>query len=135
MLVVDTSAVLEALVAREAAPGLLDRLAADGELHAPHLIDTELLYALRRMCLDGALTEERAEDARNDYAELALIRYPHEPLSDRVWEIRHILTAYDATFVALAEALDAPLITCDARLAGAPGHDARIELYGSGPGA
>lgn len=129
MLVVDTSAVLAALVARDPAPGLVERLADDGDLHAPHLIDTELLHALRRMTLTGAIGEERAADARSDVAELTLVRYPHEPLSDRVWALRHNLTAYDATFVALAEALGAPLVTCDARLASAPGHAARIELF------
>jgi predicted nucleic acid-binding protein len=128
MLVVDTSAVLEALAARDPAPGLIERLAGDGDLHAPHLIDTELLHALRRMGIKREISEERAADARGDFAELALVRYPHQPLNDRVWELRHNLTAYDATFIALAEVLAAPLITCDARLASAPGHKARIEL-------
>jgi len=100
-------------------------------LHGPHLIDTELLHALRRMTFDATITEERAADARSDFAELALLRYPHAPLSDHVWELRHILTAYDATFVALAEVLDVPLITCDARLASASGHAAHVELFAS----
>ena len=129
MLVVDTSAVLEAIAARDPAPGLVERLADDGDLHGPHLIDTELLHALRRMSIKRHITDERAEDALSDFAGLALVRYPHEPLNDRVWELRHNLTAYDATFVALAEALSAPLITCDVRLATAPGHDAQIELF------
>jgi predicted nucleic acid-binding protein len=131
MLVVDTSAVLEAPAARDPAPGLIERLAGDGDLHAPHLIDTELLHALRRMGIKREISEERAADARGDFAELALVRYPHQPLNDRVWELRHNLTAYDATFVALAEVLAAPLITCDARLASAPGHEAQIELFGA----
>ena len=130
----DTSAVLEALAASEPAPGLLERLSADGDLHAPHLIDTELLRALRRMGIREEISADRAADARGDFAELALVRYPHEPLNDRMWELRHNLTAYDATFVALAEALTAPLITCDARLASAPGHHARIELFGGARG-
>jgi predicted nucleic acid-binding protein len=129
VLVVDTSAVLEALVARDPAPGLVERLAQDGDLHAPHLIDTELLHALRRMTTNQTLSDERATDARTDFTELTLVRYPHEPLSDRVWKLRQNLTAYDATFVALAEALATPLITCDARLAGAPEHTATIELF------
>ncbi len=129
MLVVDSSAVLEALAARDPAAGLVERLADDGDLHAPHLIDTEVLHALRRMLRRGQISGERAHDARTDYAELTLVRYPHEPLNDRVWELRENLTAYDATFVALAEALDVPLVTCDARLAAAPGHRARIEVY------
>lgn len=129
MLVVDTSAVLEALAAVDPAPGLVERLARNGDLHAPHLIDVEVLHALRRITIARAISEDRAADTRADYAELALTRYPHRPLSDRVWELRHNLTAYDATFVALAEALDAPLVTCDARLASAAGHGARIELF------
>jgi predicted nucleic acid-binding protein len=129
VLVVDTSAVLEALAGRDAGPGLAERLAQDGDLHGPHLIDTEVLHALRRMTMNGAISDERATDARSDFAELTLVRYPHQPLSDRIWALRHNLTAYDATFIALAETLDAPLITCDARLAAAPGHTAHIELY------
>jgi predicted nucleic acid-binding protein len=129
VLVVDTSAVLEALAARNPAPGLVERLAADGDLHGPHLIDTEVLHALRRMSIRREISDERAADARSDFAEMALIRYPHQPLNDRVWELRHNLTAYDATCVALAETLAAPLITCDARIASASGHGAYIELF------
>jgi predicted nucleic acid-binding protein len=129
VLVIDTSAVLEALAARESDPALVQRLADDGDLHGPHLIDTEVLHALRGLVMGGAISAERAADARTDFAELALVRYPHQPLGDRVWELRHNLTAYDATFVALAEALGAPLVTCDARLASAAGHGARVELF------
>jgi predicted nucleic acid-binding protein len=129
VLVVDTSAVLAALAARDPVPGLVERLARDGDLHGPHLIDTEVLHALRRMTTRKAISDARAADARSDFAELKLVRYPHQPLSDRVWELRHNLTAYDATFVALAEALRAPLITCDARLASASGHTAHVELF------
>jgi predicted nucleic acid-binding protein len=131
VLVVDSSAVLEALAARDPAPNLVERLADDGDLHAPHLIDTEILHALRRMLRKEQISAERAHDARTDFTELALVRYPHEPLNDRVWELRENLTAYDATFVALAEALGVPLVTCDARLAAAPGTRARIEVYDS----
>ncbi len=131
MLVVDTSAVLAALAAPDADPELVARLADDGDLHGPHLIDTEMLHALRRMTMTGAIGEDRAADVRKDFAELTLVRYPHEPLNERVWELRDNLTAYDATFVALAEILDVPLVTCDAKLASAPGHEATIELFGS----
>jgi predicted nucleic acid-binding protein len=129
VLVVDTSAILDALIARDPAPGLIERLAEDGDLHAPHLIDVEILHALRRLTLRGELAPERATDARTDFAETTIVRYPHDPFSDRVWALRNSLSAYDGMFVALAEALDAPLVTCDARLAGAHGHTARIELY------
>lgn len=129
MLVVDTSAVLAVLAAPDADPALVRRLAGDGDLHAPHLIDTEVLHALRRMTTTGVIGVDRATDVRRDFAELAVVRYPHEPLNDRVWALRDNLTSYDATFVALAEALGVPLLTCDARLASAPGHGANIELF------
>ena len=129
MLVIDTSAALTALLAVESPVGLAERIIEDGDLHAPHLIDTEVLHALRRLTLNRELSEERAADTRTEFAELAVTRYPHQPLSDRVWELRHNLTAYDATFIALAEALDAPLVTCDARLASSAGHHADVDLF------
>jgi predicted nucleic acid-binding protein len=128
VLVVDTSAVVAALTGRPPVAGLAERLGAD-DLAAPHLLDVELLHALRRLVLGGRLGEDRAADARDDFADLAIARYGHTALADRVWELRAGLTAYDATFVALAELLDAPLVTCDARLARAPGHRARVELF------
>jgi predicted nucleic acid-binding protein len=130
VLVVDTSAVLEALVAREPPAGLVERLAEDGDLHAPHLIDVEVLHVLRRLTTRGELSDERAADARADFGELAVVRYPHVGLSDRIWQLRHNLTAYDAAFVALAEALEVPLVTCDGRLCTAPGVGAQVELFG-----
>jgi predicted nucleic acid-binding protein len=129
VLVVDTSAVVGALVAHPPNQALVDRLRADGDLHAPHLLDVEVLHALRRLVLGGQLTEDRAVDVRADFADLTVVRYGHAPLADRTWELRNNLTAYDATFVALAEALHVPLVTCDARLAGAPGNVAVVELY------
>jgi predicted nucleic acid-binding protein len=131
VLVVDTSAVVAALVGRPPDRRLADRLGTDGDLHAPHLLDVELLHALRRLVRSGALSEDRAADARADFAELTIVRYGHQPLADRAWELRNNLTAYDATFVVLAEVLAAPLVTCDARLARAPGHQAAVELFPS----
>ena len=127
MLVVDTSAVLAALAERTPDGGLVQRLADDGDLHAPHLIDIEILQALRGLVRGGKLSADRAEDVRTDVAALAITRYGHEPLADRVWALRENLTAYDAVFVALSEALGVPLITCDARLAAAPG--IVVDLY------
>ena len=71
----------------------------------------------------------RMRYVRTDFLDLAIVRYPHTPLLDRIWELRANLTAYDAAFVALSEALDAPMITCDAALAGVPGHSADVELF------
>ncbi len=132
MLVVDTSAVLGALVGGPPDRPLVDRLSSGGDLCAPHLLDVELLHALRRLVIGGQLSEDRAADARDDFAALAVDRYDHVALADRTWELRHNLTAYDATFVALAELLDAPLVTFDGRLARAAGHHATVELFQSG---
>ena len=132
MLVVDTSAVLDALVAVDPASGLIERLADDGDLHAPHLIDIEVLHALRRLTARGELSEDRASDARADFGNLAVVRYPHVGLSNRIWQLRHNLTAYDAAYVALAEALEVSLVTCDRRLSEASWHTAQIELFNRG---
>ena len=128
MLVVDTSAVLAALAERTSDPALRQRLVDDGDLHAPHLIDVEILHALRGLVRGGKLSADRAYDVRTDVEALAITRYGHEPLADRVWALRDNLTAYDAVFIALSEALEVPLITCDARLAAARG-TAMVELY------
>ena len=131
MIVVDTSAVIGALTLWPLHTRLRDRLAPDKELHAPHLIDVEFSHALGRMVSRGVLSLARAHDARLDFADMLILRYGHESLLDRIWELRQNLSAYDAAYIALSEALDAPLITCDPKLAGAPGHHARIELYAS----
>lgn len=129
MIVVDTSAVLAALAGRPGPLELRARLAEDGDVHAPHLIDVEVVHALRRLVRIRHVSEDRAADIRTDFAELAIVRYPHQPLADRMWELRNNLSAYDAAFVALSEMLGVPLVTCDGRLAGSSGHQARIELY------
>jgi predicted nucleic acid-binding protein len=130
LIVLDTSAAITCLTGVEVDQGLRWRVADGGSLHAPHLIDAEVLAALRGLVLGGKLTEDRATYARRDFADLSLVRYPIVGLADRVWALRHSMTAYDGCFVALAEALGCPLITCDARLAGASGHQAEIELFG-----
>ncbi len=72
----------------------------------------------------------RADQALQDLRALSIVRYPHDVLLPRIWELRSSLTAYDAAYVALAEVLDAALLTCDGKLARSHGHDARIELFG-----
>lgn len=129
MLVVDTSAVLAALVAEVPNAALVERLGADGDLHAPHLIDVELVHALRRLVHRGELAGDRAQAARADFSDLPIVRYPHVALLDRMWELRDNITAYDAAFVALSEALGVALVTTDARLASAPGHKAEVERF------
>jgi predicted nucleic acid-binding protein len=129
VIVVDTSAVIGVLAGQPPVSGLGERLRSDGDLHAPHLLDVEFQHALRRLVLAGAIGENRAADARVDFADLLVVRYPHVSLADRMWALRHNVTAYDAAFLALAEALDVPLVTCDARLARASGHTASVEVF------
>lgn len=129
MLVLDASAVLAALAGQPPDDRLARRLREDGQLRAPHLIDIEVLHALRRLVAGGHLTPDRAQDIRTDYDDLLLVRHPHARLADRIWALRDNITAYDAAYVALAEALEVPLVTCDAKLARAPGVTASIELY------
>jgi len=129
LLVVDTSALLAAQFQSDVGGRVSERLAVGGELGAPHSVDLEFLQALRRLLRQGFVSEDRAADACVQFAELSLTRYPHEALADRIWELRHNLTAYDAAFVALAEALGVPLVTCDAAIAKAPATRAAIELF------
>jgi predicted nucleic acid-binding protein len=127
LLAIDTSAIVARLLGRPAAEGLSERLEG-ADLVAPHLIDVEFLHVLRRLVHQGEITADRASDARVDFGDLSVTRYPHAPLADAIWGLRHNLSAYDAAFVALAEALSVPLVTCDARLA-ASRLDADVELY------
>ena len=122
MIVVDASAVLEVLLQTPAAARVSQRIFAAGEtLHAPHLIDVEIAQVVRRYERARAIPAGRAEQALFDLASLPLHRYPHLVLLPRVWRLRHNLTACDAIYLALAESLDAPLVTCDRALASVPG--------------
>ena len=97
-------------------------------VHAPHLIDLEVIGAMRRLVMQRSVTIERAEEALRDFAAIAIVRYPAGGLTDRIWQLRLNMTVFDAAYVALAEALDIPLVTTDARLARAPGHRARVQV-------
>jgi predicted nucleic acid-binding protein len=87
------------------------------------------LHALRGLSLRGTISPERARLALDRLRDTRFVRYPHATLTERIWELREDLTAYDAAYIALAEALDAPLITTDARLARVPGIRATVEAY------
>ncbi len=129
MIVVDASALLEALLRTSSGKAVEDRLFAPGEtLHAPHLLDVEVAQVIRRYAANGDIDAAFGQQALADVADFALRRYPHDFLLPRIWDLRHNLTAHDAAYIALAEALDAPLLTRDRHLAAAAGHHAQIEL-------
>lgn len=129
MIVVDASAAVEVLLQLPAAAAVGARLFQASEtLHAPHLIDLEVAQVLRRYAATKQADPARCRTALGDWLAFPVRRYPHVALLQRVWDLRNNLTAYDAAYVVLAEALNAPLITRDARLAGASGHRAAIEL-------
>jgi predicted nucleic acid-binding protein len=128
VIVVDASAVVEYLVREPRNDALVERVVGDRS-HAPHLLDVEVAHALRGFVLRGELTAIRASEALSDAAELTIERYPHVLLLRRAWELRDSMSTYDAVYVALAELLQAPLVTCDSRVANAHGHEAEVELF------
>ncbi len=129
MIVLDASAAIELLLNTPLGERVGDRLSEAGEtLHAPHLLDVEVLHVVRRLRSGGTLGERRATQVLTDLSELAVVRYSHQDLVGRAWAMRTTVSAHDAMYVALAEALDAPVLTCDGRLARAHGHRAEVEL-------
>jgi predicted nucleic acid-binding protein len=129
VIVVDASAALEVLLQTPAAPRIEARLFAPGEtLHAPHLLDLEVVQVLRRYVAARVMDAPRGQDAIDDLTAWPLTRYPHDLFLARIWALRHNLTAYDAAYVALAETLQVTLVTCDTRLAASVGHRASIAL-------
>ena len=129
MLVVDSSALINVLLYPKPSADLRRRVLEAESLHAPHLLDLEILQVLRGLVRTGKVSADRADDARQDVLQLPLERYPHTGFAERVWALRHTLTAYDAAYVALSEVLAMPLVTSDARLARASGHGAAVEHY------
>lgn len=129
MIVADASAVLEVLLRRPLAERIESRLFAGDSLHAPHLIDLEVAQVLRRYWLSGELTEARSQEALDDLNDIPIERYPHEPFIDRIWQLRRNVSAYDGAYLALAEALEAVVITTDRRLRGVPAVRARVEVF------
>ena len=117
MIVVDASALVDSLLRTPTAATVNRWLFLPAQtLHAPHLIDLEVTSVVRRFVAMGTVSQERGHAALGDLAAFPLRRYPHDVLLPRIWKLRHTLTAYDAAYVALAEGLDAPLITRDQRL-------------------
>ena len=132
MLVVDASAVAELLLGRPAAPRVERHLLDHGfDLHAPHLLDVEVVSALRCVVATGAAAPARADAAIADFLDLPIERYPHEVLVSRIWQLRDNFSAYDATYIALAESViegGAPLLSADVRLARAARESTEISV-------
>jgi predicted nucleic acid-binding protein len=135
VIVLDASAVLEMLLRRPLADWVEELVLSGGKsLHSPHLIDLEIAQALRRYTLSRELTPKRAEEAIGDFLSLPINKYPHDLFLWRIWKLRASLTAYDAAYVALAEALSAPLLTCDQHLARSQGHSVTVQLLKNSDG-
>ena len=129
MIILDASAAIEWLLRTQTGIKIDKRIfSPQVPLHAPHLLDVEVAQVLRRYVRDKTITAQRGQEALEDLGDLPVNRYPHDFLIPRVWELRATLTAYDAIYVALAELLDAPLLTCDGRIASAPGHHANVDV-------
>lgn len=129
MIVVDASALLEFLLQTSIGVRVEERIFRDAdELHAPHLVDVEVVQGLRQLVRMGEVSSGRADEAIVDLADLDLHRHPHVDLLGRAWKLRDNVSAYDAMYVALAEALEATVVTCDRPLAKAPGRGPRIEV-------
>lgn len=129
MTVVDASAMVELLLGTSTGESCRERLLRDEEdLCAPHLLDVEVAQVLRRYASMREITPDRGTEALADLAAMSVMRYPHGPLLERAWDLRDSASVYDAVYLALAEALDAPLVTCDARISRAHGHRARVEV-------
>jgi predicted nucleic acid-binding protein len=130
MIVLDASAAIDWLLQTPAGLRIEQRIyARQDTLHTVHLLDLEFVQVLRRLVREGTLAPRRAVEAIEDMAALRIARYPPVLLLQRIWRLRQNLSAYDAAYVALAEELQAPLITRDRRIAAAPGHTAAIEVF------
>jgi predicted nucleic acid-binding protein len=129
LIVVDASAVLELLLRTATGIKVQERVLDSGaSLHAPHLIDVEVTHTLRRLASLKEISVLRGKQALEDHLALNIKRAEHKGLLERVWSLLDSVTAFDAAYIVLAEILDAPLVTCDAKLARSHGHKARIEL-------
>jgi predicted nucleic acid-binding protein len=128
VIVIDCSAIVDALTAAGDADDLRARMSGE-DLHAPALLDFEVVTALQGLVLGNHLTPARAEDALTDFDDLTIERWPaSDSLRRRAFQLRHNASAYDAAYIALAEALNCPMLTRDSRLQKAAGQHTRIEV-------
>jgi predicted nucleic acid-binding protein len=124
--VVDSSLIVDALSAREGDEVLRQRLSTPRTLHAPHHLDVEVASTVRGLAAGKKIADRRGEQMLADYSRLRIARHPVWPYHPRMWELRHNLGAYDAAYIALAEALGCELLTGDVKLKNAAGHHATV---------
>ncbi len=132
LLVIDASVAIELLLRRSAyAETIAERVfAAGASLHAPHLLDLEVIRVLRRYERAGQLSRTRGEEVIADLWDLGIHRHGHNLFAGRIWELRHNVTAYDAAYLSLAETLDAEFLTMDVSLGNVPGCEAVVTIMG-----
>ncbi|MBA3301377.1 MAG: PIN domain-containing protein [Thermoleophilaceae bacterium] len=128
MIVLDASAATGHLLDLEPQAQAIERRLSGGALHVPHVFDVEVVQAVRRQARRGLVSDAKALDALGGLSDLPLTRYPHLPLVRRMWELRENVSPADAAYLALAEALELPLVTLDTKLEGVPGIQARVEV-------
>ena len=134
MIVLDASAVFEMIIGKDNSALVFQSIADSSELIcAPEIIDLEVIQALRRHINLKWLTPVESENIFGIFTALPLMRMSHQPLTTRIWELKSNMTAYDASYVALAEQLDAPLWTFDGKYTRTPGHNAKIRLFQPAP--
>lgn len=126
MIVIDASAMTEALIGQHRDDALLDAL--EGDIAAPHILDVEVISALRGLSRGSKLATGSVQNALTHLFNLNISRWDTEPLAQRIWSLRHQFTSYDASYLALAEILNAPLYTCDTRL-DTDGHTATVSVF------
>jgi predicted nucleic acid-binding protein len=130
MIVADASVILEVLLNTAIGAEVEKQLFAPGQtIHVPYVTDLEVMQVLRRYSRTTVISAVRARQAIEDYTDIPLNRYPHGVLLSRIWELRHNFTAYDAAYIALAEALDSPLMTRDRAFATIHGHRAKVMVF------
>lgn len=130
MIVLDASAAIDWILQTAEGQRIERRIYSHNEsLHAPYLLDLEVVQVLRRLARDGVISAQRAGEAIQDLLDLRITRYPHSVLLPRIWQLRNNLSAYDAAYIVLAEKLGAALVTRDRRLSSAPGHTVSVEMF------
>ena len=132
MNVVDASVLVEYLAAGEQVEAAREAIRRERWVWAPALVDAEVGQALRRQVRGGEISARKAGAALDDLLEMRLQKVPHRHLIDRAWELRENVSFYDGLYVALAEALDTPLLTLDGKLSRASGLRTEVELIGEG---